>query len=937
MSDSPRWVHPFDEALELDAPAAQRLLGGKGASLNAMTRAGLAVPPGFTIDTQACAAYYALGRRWPDGLETQVREHLTRLEQSTGLHLGRGPHPLLVSVRSGAASSMPGMMDTLLNCGLSPALAHDLAQPDDLWPRYLDFIRAFASAVHGLDAADLGLDTPGHHAPGQPRAQCLAALDRYQQRTGQPFPSDPWLALVACINAVFDSWQSDRAIAYRRRHQLTGLAGTAVNVQRMFPSQVSGIVFTRDPNPAPSASPATPGTPGPRESADLMIVEASYGLGESVVSGQVTPDRFLVRRTDLAAVESHPGHKAHQLRALGDNTPRDPDALSLSDAQLRELATLALRIEQHYGKPVDIEWGLADGQFAMLQARPIRGLDIAAEVDLALPQERQRLAQLAGASRHVWIIHNLAETLRFPTPLTWDIMRRFMTGDGGFGRLYQSLGYRPSPRVRQEGFLELIAGRIYADPRRLAQLFWDGMPLTYNLDALDAHAPAAALDHAPDTFDPHLADGRFLRSLPANLLGMFRASRRARLGRAQAATLFMDRTLPPYLCEVRRRRNLPLSDMADDQLLAELRSRLEFTLDQFAPQSLLPGFFGGIAFDQLKATLTRLMGPDEGPGLASTLVRGLDGDTTFEQDALLHDVAHGHASMDAFLDRFGHRALNEMELAEPRWREDRVYLDSLLHRLRAPAARNPRDIHHAAARQRLDAHQQLPDLLRRCGGSSCRESIEHDLADAQRLLPFRESGKHYLMMGYELIRLAIEELARRRDLGSAAYFLTLDELAAPSPPSDALLRTAEERQRRWRAWQRIETADVVDSARLDQLGQPSTAPGDGQLRGSAIASGVATGRARIVLDPAHAGDLGDDYVLVCPSTDPGWTPLFVSARALVVERGGVLSHGAIVARDFGIPAVVCPGATRLLTDGRLIRVDGRTGQITLLENAPAHA
>jgi pyruvate,water dikinase len=130
--------------------------------------------------------------------------------------------------------------------------------------------------------------------------------------------------------------------------------------------------------------------------------------------------------------------------------------------------------------------------------------------------------------------------------------------------------------------------------------------------------------------------------------------------------------------------------------------------------------------------------------------------------------------------------------------------------------------------------------------------------------------------------------------------------------------------------QRFDLPDVIDSAQLDRFGLPQVFENATEWQGEPVSAGVATGTARIVFNPREVEELGADYFLVCPSTDPGWTPLFINARGLIVERGGVLSHGAIVARDFGIPAIVCPNATKLLRSGDRLHVDGNTGKITKL-------
>jgi phosphohistidine swiveling domain-containing protein len=825
-----RWVYAFTDALPPEAEASS-LLGGKGAGLAELTRVGFAVPPGFTITTEACRWFYEHDGTWPPELEEEVREHMVWLESAAGRTWGAGPNRLLVSVRSGAAVSMPGMMDTVLNVGGG---------------------------------------------------------------------NDAWAELIRCINAVFRSWMSDRAIAYRARHHITDLPGTAVNVQAMFLSQVSGVLFTEDPN---------------QPDARRMVVEASHGLGEAVVTGQVTPDRFLVARDGLK-VE----HAQNPLNS----------ASTLSETQVIELYTLALRVEQHFGRPQDIEWAWADGEFALLQCRPIRGLDVARETEAVRLEEITRLRVLAGDRRCFWVVHNLGETLAHPTPLTWDIIRHFMSGRGGFGRMYRDLGFRPSRQVCEHGFLELIAGRIYADPQRAAQLFWEGLPLTYDLATLkDNHD---ALNRLPTRFEPDRVNTRFLVRLPGLVRLLWRASRQQRRRRTDARRRFEQDVLPAYLEYIHAKRTEDLAVLSTPALREELHSRRRRVLDEFGSESLQPGFFGSLAMHELERLLAQALGEPEGQHMTAVLTTALEGDTTVEQNALLAAVVRHEATLDTFLDRFGHRCPGEMELMTPRWRENPEQVQQLVARC-STADKAVRDdslggFHAALA--------TLPDVLARAGASALREDIESCLHEARTLLVYRESGKHYLMMGYELIRLVLLELARRWGLGDDLFFLRLDELERFEQQRGELQVELPQRRHRWQVEGRLRLPDLIDSASLDVLGRAASIAKEatqGQWRGIAVSAGMSEGPARIVFYPGDAHELGTGYVLVCPSTDPGWTPLFLDARALVVERGGVLSHGAIVARDFGIPAVVLPEATRLLPEGVPVRVDGNTGVITRLKEA----
>jgi pyruvate,water dikinase len=815
---------------------------------------------------------------------------------------------------------MPGMMDTILNCGMTPEMADAAQDPVAFEQVYEQFAVMFAKTVAGIPAAEfetLEKEVPSHH--GKARASRYRELTGrilrlYEERTGKAFPATPWDTLVQCIEAVFRSWNSDRALTYRKEHDIRDCFGTAVNVQAMFPSEVSGIVFTVNPN---------------NVAAQEMVVEGSYGLGEAIVSGDVHPDNFLVDRKTFAIKRRVIGEKTHVIAALGDSGRRAADAACLSDEQIRELAEISMRVERFFGHPVDIEWGLAGGTFALLQSRAIRGLEVVEDVEIGRKEEIHRLRELAAKGRKVWVLHNLSETLPTPTPLTWDIVGRFMTGSGGFGKMYRDFGYQPSGDVMESGFLDLICGRIYADPSRAANLFWDGMPLGYDLDAV-VRDPKL-MDAAPTRFEAERADGRFLASLPRLTRRMLRCNRNMKTLRKSVLDRFENEVLPPYLDWVRQKRSQDLTRLSTTQALDELDARIDRVLQDFGGESLKPGFFGGVAQAAVEGMLTQLMGREKGLALALTLSQGLEGDSTIEQSIAMFEVARGTRTLAAFLEEYGHRAVEEMELSRPRWREDSAYVRQILSVYLDPKVTSPEMTHRANVRKRQEAERALPETLRQWGGASFLEQLRTDVGDAQRMLPYRETAKHYLMMGYETIRLAIVELSRRWDLGRDVFFLNLRELREYETRRESLKPIIASRNIRWQSAKQLAMADVLDSQNLENLGLPEAVEAATELTGEPVAPGVAAGTAQLVKDPSETAGLCTDYVLVCHSTDPGWTALFVHARGLVVEKGGVLSHGAIVARDFGIPAVVCQHAMRRIPDGATIRVDGNHGIITLLD------
>jgi phosphoenolpyruvate synthase/pyruvate phosphate dikinase len=509
LNQSDKRIYFFGEGQAEGGEALRPLVGGKGASLAEMTRAGLNVPPGFTISAACCDAYFRAGKQWPPGLEDEVRAAVARLEQLTGRPFGRGDDPLLVAVRSGAAVSMPGMMDTVLNVGLNPdcaaALAERTGNRRGAWDAYRHFLVLFGRTVGGLPEAafagplaetlkETGKASEDDLDEEQLQDLCGRYLDAYRLSTGHDLPAEPWDALVAAVNAVFASWHSERAVTFRRHHRVEGLLGTAVNVQAMCPSEVAGVLFTADPvNPA----------------LDRIVIESSYGLGEALVLGKVTPDRFVLDRKSRRVLERHVGRKEHVVATLardGRSRAGPRDAATLDDDQLAELAGLGLRVEEHFRVPCDIEWGLSAGRFYLLQARPIKRAGAAAEVVSPEEHERVRREEIAALAARaeprgtVWARFNLSESLPDPTPLTWAVVRRLTSGRGGSGLMCRDLGFDPDPALGEEGTFDLVCGRPYCNLSREPRLRYRNLPFEHPFRALKAN-PAKAL-YPQEQFSP---------------------------------------------------------------------------------------------------------------------------------------------------------------------------------------------------------------------------------------------------------------------------------------------------------------------------------------------------------------------------------------------------------------------------------------------------
>jgi phosphohistidine swiveling domain-containing protein len=917
----------------------KHLVGGKGASLADMTRAGLQVPPGFTISAACCDLYYRNDRHWPAGLNEAVAAGMARLEQLVGRSFGRGDNPLLVAVRSGAAQSMPGMMDTVLNVGLHPdcvrVIAARTGNPRAAWDAYRHFLGMFGHTVgHVAEAVftDLLADLLGESGikdeeeldARQLEMLCDRYRQAYRQHTGRDLPTEPGDMLRQAIDAVFGSWNNERAVTYRRLHGIEGLLGTAVNVQMMCPSEVSGVLFTANPvNPA----------------LEQIVIESSYGLGEAIVLGKVTPDRFVVSRQDGRIVQRAVSNKVRVIATIaqhgaGQAGPRD--RASLDDTQVQELAQLGLRVEQYYHVPCDIEWGLSQGRFYLLQARPIKGIKTAAddaEREKVRQEEIAALQALAEPTGTVWSRYNLAEILPEPTPLTWAIVRRFMSGQGGFGLMYRDLGFDPDPALDEAGIFDLVCGRPYCNLSREPRMQYRTLPFEHPFAALKAE-PRKALYPVP-VFNPNRAGWRFWLLLPVLFVRLFRSALRLRRVSRTFAERFRKEVLPPFLEETARAAKEDLTKLDTAALLERSNYWIQRTLFDFARESLKPTALAGLAMGNLERALARLkLTPEQTPAAAEQvqatlreLVMGVHPDPDADLPGAVRDLAAGKLDRATFLERFGHRGSQEMELAQPRWSEQPEALAS------ASGGRKPPDLDLSGG---LRPPLAAP-LDRYAIPAALRPGLEVEVQTLHTYLSLRETAKHHLMRGYALIRRYLVELDHRCCLEGGIFFLLPEELPRLTEGAavrEELQAVIAQRRRRRQLALGLPLPQVLFSDDLEAVGRPLEVSGADALQGVPLSAGTAEGPALVLSQPQQDGLPDDPYILVCPSTDPAWYPLFLKARGLVMETGGVLSHGAIAARELGLPAVAgLPEVHRHVRTGQRLHIDGSTGRVNLLASA----
>ncbi|HXA20902.1 MAG TPA: pyruvate, phosphate dikinase [Acetobacteraceae bacterium] len=378
-----KWVYNFGAGDNEGGTDMRNLLGGKGANLAEMAGIGLPVPPGFTLTTEVCTAFYRNNRNYPNELASQVRDSLGRLEKAVGLNFGDKRRPLLVSVRSGARVSMPGMMDTVLNLGLNDVTVEGLGaeakDPRFAWDSYRRFIQMYGSVVLGVDhhrfeeiiehaKLDTGVTEDTQLSAQDWHRVAASYKDMIQTDTGKPFPQDPEEQLWGAIGAVFGSWMNPRANTYRKLHDIPAEWGTAVNVQTMVFGNMgndcaTGVCFTRDPST------------GENMFYGEYLVNAQ---GEDVVAGIRTPQ---------------PLSKA---RAKPDETPLEV----AMPAAYAELMKVRERLEQHYKDMQDLEFTVQKHKLYMLQTRNGKRT-AAASLRIAVDMAREGLIDQSEAVRRV--------------------------------------------------------------------------------------------------------------------------------------------------------------------------------------------------------------------------------------------------------------------------------------------------------------------------------------------------------------------------------------------------------------------------------------------------------------------------------------------------------------------------------------------------------
>ncbi|MCX5670186.1 MAG: PEP-utilizing enzyme [Planctomycetota bacterium] len=889
-TEAPVLVVSLDQVADRDVAA----VGAKAANLARMRRHGLPVPPGFCVSAQAYREHLRAG-----GLIDLLARTLAECADASSPRRAE----LLAQVRS-AIASVP----------LAPALAEQIA----------GHYRAMGGNCVAVRSSAIAEDLPGQSFAGQ--------HDTYLGVTD----------LATCLRRVRDCWASlwsDRALEYRRQSGI-GRADVdmAVIVQALVPAETAGVMFTADP------------LSGRR---DCVIIEASFGLGEAVVAGKVAPDRIIVSKRVFRVERRVSGRKALEVVPDPSGGTREQavdasraDRPCLDDATAGRLALLGARLEALFGAPQDVEWAVAEGDVHLLQSRPITALPPAAE--------------RRWEDRQIWTNVNLREVVPgVLTPTTYTFFRL-----AGLPLLDAFLG-PVGIDVEPEDVAGLVAGRLYFNVNTAAALR-EVLPFGSRLDAsilfggggAGADAPTEVRMPKEDLPTLHVRWHRKLTRMP-DMLWRFLCSP-TRRGRGILA--HFGRCVTAMARE-------PWGTLDDTDLARRIRPASRFAKQDFlAGGATVAIVIAGIGYCLLLMALCRRWLNDENGNVAKRLLAGLGGMEDAEAGIALWRLAamaHAAPQVEApireekhfagvarrladtdggkpflaawshFMEAHGHHARGELELGNPRWHEQPDYVLGLVRSHLAGLGH----VDPVAQARRLA--QQRRRLARECllglRNPVKRLIFEAVLRRAQEGLRFRETTKSRAIRWIAVVRQMLlelgERLAHRGILGQRddVFFLQMEELVPAAAGRFDPRPAIAERRAEYERNVALDPPAVVFGRFDPQQCAPEVVDDRvGVFRGMGVSPGAATGKARVIL---HAGQehVAPGEVLVAPSTDPGWTPYFVNAAAIVMDQGGQLSHGSILAREYGIPCVVNVGpATKVIKTGRRIEVDGNRGIVRLL-------
>jgi phosphohistidine swiveling domain-containing protein len=747
---------------------------------------------------------------------------------------------------------------------------------------------------------------------------------------------------TALVKAVISCWSSlwtARAIGYRSRNDIPQeSAAIAVVVQEMVQSDVSGVLFT--------ANPVT----GLRSQ---TVIDATFGLGEALVAGQVEPDHFVVDHRRGEIISRSIGSKSTLTRSAHGGgietvTEERPLQASLGDAQVLELATTGKAIQGLYDSPQDIEWAYRGEKLHILQSRPITSL--------------YPLPELSYDPLIIWVSFGSVQGILGPiTPLGRDGIQNVIAGAA---RLFGS-----EVKANEMNLFVSAGERIWI---RISDFIRNplGNRLFERLMGFIEPSVVSIIQPLKTESSLGAGQGRLKFSTLRRVIGFFgpvfiQGVRNAL--NPEAARERFDHEIDEFVASIKP----PATSDRDEflsQTLRLMRSQIQAVF-QFILPTFIPIMGPGMAS---LVILTRLAGDQR--DLALEIIRGLSNNVTTQMDLALWNAAvrikadeagmrlfqsldastlaacylsgelpdNTADAIDDFMVKYGMRGVGEIDIGCPRWREDPTpVFQTLLSYLRLPPESAPDAVFQRSLRSAEDAIEELVRRVREQHFGRIKARLV--LAASHRARAFlgsRETPKFLAIQTMGIIRESLLIAgskyveAGKIDTPGDLFFLNIRELQALSQGQQRDWGTLIEQRRQRYAREKLRKLIprvLTSDGRAFYEGIGADTDTKKSLSGSAVSPGVAEGTVRVVFDP-HIAHLEPGDILVCPGTDPAWTPLFLAAGGLVTEVGGMMTHGSVVAREYGIPAVVgVHEATSRLKDGQHVRLDGSAGTITLLD------
>jgi rifampicin phosphotransferase len=851
------------------------VVGGKGAYLGELSQIdGIRVPAGFCVTTDAF-------RR----VMTEAPSIDDRLDQLSRLNADDRE-----AIRASSAEIRRSIEEIAIPGDLAAAITGALA-------------RLGEQAAYAVRSSATAEDLPTASFAGQ--------QDTYLNVVGQT-------AVLQHVSRCWASLFTERAVTYRQRNGVDHrTVHMAVVVQQMVFPDAAGILFTADP------------ITGNRK---VASVEASFGLGEALVSGLVNPDVFTVRDGEVVAKAVATKQRAINALPAGGTQEQAIDAErqdqpALTDAQVVRLVQLGRRIDAHFGRPQDIEWCLVDDGFQIVQSRPITTL-------FPIPESGDR-------ENHVYLSVGHQQMMTDPMkPLGlsfWQLTTPAPMAEAG-GRLFVDVTQRLAAPASRAGLLQLM-GR--SDP-----LTADAVRTVLERDDFirplpDEGPPGPLLGGAPAPIETD----------PAIVTDLIRRSE-ASIAAAERdiATLSGEALLDFIRADIQELRRILFDPQSHQVFMSAmeatwwLNERLEAwlgekntadTLTQSVPHNVTSEM--GLALLDVADVIRPH--PD-----VVAFLQHVEDEAVLDEHFLdeLPELAGGREARDAiegWLDKYGMRCVGEIDITRPRWSErPSTLLPVILGNVKNF---EPGESRRRFEQGRQEAWAKEQDVLERLrallDGERKADETKRMIDRVRTFIGYREYPKYGMVSRYFVYKRALLKAAERLVEAGVLrakediFYLTFQELhdvVRTNRVGDQLIGRRKDAFRSYQALTppRVLTSDgeaITGAYRRDDV--PA-----GALIGLPVSAGTVEGRARVILDMAQA-DLEPGDILVTTSTDPSWTPLFVAISGLVTEVGGSMTHGAVIAREYGLPAVVgVVGATRLIPDGQRIRVHGTDGYVEIL-------